>query len=192
MDSIKTKKKWDAQKQNEYYKQYRIKNKEKLDAYHKQWEEQNPNYRAEYYQENKEKQLAQNKEWRERNPEKKKELWQEWYKENPERSPRRRFTEAKNKAVKKRGIEWVLTFEEYCSLIVLPCYYCNNELGQPVKRACGLDRLDSNIGYQLDNVVSCCYTCNCIKNEFLTPEETKIAVSAILNYRFLKEASKKS
>jgi len=101
---------------------------------------------------------------------------------NPQRSPKRRFTEAKHTA-KKREIIWDLTLEEYSALITIPCHYCENKLGQPVKRSIGLDRLDSNKGYEPNNVVSCCYVCNCIKNEFLTPEETKAAVRAILEVR---------
>lgn len=114
-------------------------------------------------------------------------MWQNWYKEHPERSPKRRFTESKNKAIKKRNISWTLTLEEYSSLITKPCYYCDNKLGAPVKRSVGLDRLNSKGSYELSNVVSCCYICNCIKNEFLTPNETKAAVTAILLLRTLGE-----
>ena len=61
------------------------------------------------------------------------------------------------------------------------------KLGKPVKRSTGLDRLDSDGCYELTNVVSCCYSCNTIKNNILTPEETKIAVKAILDFRALQK-----
>lgn len=150
--------------------------------YHKKWCRENKEHIAQYRKDNKEKISKQQKEWRESNPGRAKELWNEWYKMNKTRSPKRRLTEAKHTA-KRRKINWDLTLEEYSSLIVMPCYYCENQLGEPVKRSIGLDRLNSDGGYEISNVVSCCYVCNCIKNEFLTPEETKAAVQAILAVR---------
>ncbi len=96
--------------------------------------------------------------------------------------PSRRLTTAKSMA-KKRGHEWLLTLEQYIEIIKDPCYYCANELGTPVKKGSGLDRMDSERGYSLDNVVSCCAFCNGIKSDKLTPEEMKVAVKAILDYR---------
>lgn len=137
MDKNKTKK-WDKARQSAYYKEWRKKNKEKLTAYQKIWRTENKEYLDQYREENEEKLSKQQKEWREKHPGRTKELWDEWYKMNKTRSPKRRFTEAKHSA-KKRGIDWNLTLEEYSLLITMPCYYCENELGEPVKRATGLD-----------------------------------------------------
>lgn len=183
-------KKWSKEKQAEYYKKWRIKNKEKLKSYHEKWRNENKDHLDQYKKDNVENVKAYNKEYRENHETEIKELWQNWYKKHPERSPQRRFTESKNKAIKKRGLTWTLNLEEYKSLILLPCFYCNNKLGEPVKRSVGLDRLDSNLGYELHNVVSCCFICNCIKNEHLTPEETKVAVNAILDFRKVNLPSK--
>lgn len=150
--------------------------------YRKKWREENKEHLKRYYANNAERISKKQKEWRKNNPGRAKELWDEWYKMNKVRSPRRRLTEAKHTA-KRRKIEWNLTLEEYSNLIAMPCYYCNNQLGEPVRRSIGLDRLNPNEGYTISNVVSCCYICNCIKNEFLTPEETKAAVQAILEVR---------
>lgn len=174
---------WTKEKQSEYYKEWRVKNKEKIKEYQKKWHEDNKLHVKEYIESNSEHIKKQQKVYRESNKDKIKNLWKDWYKEHPERSPKRRFTESKNKAIKVRKIHWTLTLEEYASLICLPCHYCNNKLGEPVKRSCGLDRLDSSKGYEINNVVSCCGICNTIKNEHLSPEETKIAVAAILEYR---------
>lgn len=171
------------EQQSKYYKEWRQKNKEKLKEYQKKWHENNKEHVKEYLQENSDHIRQQQKEYRENNKEKIHENWNEWYKNHPERSPKRRFAEAKNKSIKKRQIEWNLSFDEYSLLIKKPCYYCENKLGEPVKRSTGLDRLDSSKGYELSNVVSCCYVCNCIKNEFLTPEETKAAVYVVINMR---------
>jgi hypothetical protein len=69
-----------------------------------------------------------------------------------------------------------------------PCHYCNDELGS-TRENCGvgLDRLDNLIGYELDNVVSCCGPCNVIRSDKLTPEETKIAIQAVVAFRKRRE-----
>lgn len=178
-----TKNNSDKEKQSEYHKKWRIKNKNKIKEYQKKWYKEHKDKRKQYILENNETIKEKQKEYREKNKDKIKEMWSNWYNENKERSPKRRFAESKNKAIKNRGLTWTITIEEYTLLIQLPCYYCLNKLGEPVKRSCGLDRLDSNKGYEITNVVSCCNICNTIKNEHLTPEETKVAVNAILTYR---------
>jgi hypothetical protein len=166
---------WTKEKQAEYYKKWRENNKEKLKQYYKDWTYSNKEKRKEYIN-------SKSKIWRNNNKEKIKELWDSWYQNHKTRSVKRRFTEAKSKA-KRRNLDWTLTLEEYSELISQPCFYCENKLHPPAIRATGLDRLDSSKGYIQNNVVSCCYQCNVIKNNFLTPEETKIAVEAILEYR---------
>lgn len=85
------------------------------------------------------------------------------------------------RASKRRGYEWHISENDYLQLIKLPCYYCNNHLSVPA--ASGLDRLNNEKHYTIDNVVTCCALCNKIKNTFLSPEETKAAVDAILKLR---------
>jgi hypothetical protein len=181
MDKKETKK-WDKEKQAEYYKEWRKKNKERLKEYQKKWHEENKEHIKQYLEDNKEKIAEKSKEWRDSHQDERKKLWDEWYAKNKIRSPKRRFTEAKH-AAKKRKIEWLLSFDEYSKLIEMPCYYCANQLGEPVKKSTGLDRLNSDGYYELTNVVSCCYICNIIKNTFLSPEETKIAIKAVLDFR---------
>lgn len=84
---------------------------------------------------------------------------------------------------RERELEFFLSLEAYSALVSQPCYYCKGKLGQPVKRGCGLDRLNSRIGYVTGNVVSCCGICNRMKSDWMTPEETLIAVEAILQFR---------
>jgi len=59
-------------------------------------------------------------------------------------------------SAKYRNLKFELTQEQFCSLLNKPCFYCNDI-------AFGVDRIDSFIGYQLDNVVSCCGICNHMK-----------------------------
>lgn len=56
---------------------------------------------------------------------------------------------------KYRGIEFNLTYEEFMTHWNNPCTYCGEEV-----ETIGLDRIKSEIGYQIDNVVSCCRVCN--------------------------------
>jgi hypothetical protein len=86
-------------------------------------------------------------------------------------------------AAKTRGLPFSITKDEYAALILEPCYYCKYRLGQPASKLGGLDRLDNSKGYTIDNVVSCCMVCNFLRGAHLTPEETKIAVQAVLFHR---------
>lgn len=88
---------------------------------------------------------------------------------------------ARNKALasymrgaRQRDLAWELTEEDFFRLVALDCYYC----GAPpsvVQRSgtyegcefthSGLDRVDSKIGYTLQNVLPCCPTCNFAKRD---------------------------
>ncbi len=105
---------------------------------------------------------------------------------NKSKSIRGRFTKSKYTA-KKRVIPWLLSLSEYQQLISKPCAYCNNELGHPVSYGCGLDRMDSDKGYDANNAVPCCFACNTIKSNLLSFEETKAVVALVLDMRKIKE-----
>lgn len=61
---------------------------------------------------------------------------------------------------KRKGLVFELSEEEFHHLILLDCFYC----GSVPNVYNGLDRVDSSLGYSLDNVVPCCKTCNYAKN----------------------------
>lgn len=84
--------------------------------------------------------------------------------------PSRRFQKLKCRA-KKKNIPLSITLDQFELLIQNPCFYCSNKLGNPVIAGIGLDRLDSNLGYEMENVVSCCTFCNTIKMDNLSKEE---------------------
>ncbi len=75
-----------------------------------------------------------------------------------------------------------MTFDQYVDLISNPCFYCNGFFKQ-VTAGSGLDRIVPDKGYIIDNCVSCCETCNRIKNSNFSPEETTAAVKAIIKIR---------
>lgn len=123
--------------------------------------------KAEWYQKNRKKILKKKKAWRQ------KMLGTLEY----------RFKRAIQTS-KQRGIPFLLSFEEYKEAVSHPCYYCSFKLCSQVVEGSGLDRIDSNKGYEVGNVVSCGHRCNSIKNEDLTVEEAKAAIEAILKVRY--------
>ena len=64
------------------------------------------------------------------------------------------------KGAQKRRIHFALTKTRFNELILQPCFYCNYKKDGEVN---GIDRLNNNQGYQEDNVVPCCETCNIMK-----------------------------
>ena len=79
-------------------------------------------------------------------------------------------------SAKQRNIVFGLSRCDYDSIIKNNCHYCgsNAELKQPKRREGdlvgvpvhynGIDRIDSNVGYEIDNCVSCCTRCNYMKS----------------------------
>ena len=94
-----------------------------------------------------------------------------YYKGNVERNN-------KKPGAKQKSFE--LSLEEYSKLIHSDCYYCgapptsDNIWNKSGKRKCdddliyinGVDRIDANGGYTLDNCVPCCPICNKMKMDF--------------------------
>ena len=61
----------------------------------------------------------------------------------------------------KRGLVFELKLEDFINATNKPCYYCNEEYD-----SIGFDRLDSNIGYTVENSVPCCTMCNMMKRKY--------------------------
>ena len=57
-------------------------------------------------------------------------------------------------------LDFELSQEDFDKVVKEPCYYCDviHERGFN-----GIDRVDSTIGYVMNNCVSCCKTCNYMK-----------------------------
>lgn len=70
---------------------------------------------------------------------------------------------------RQRGKDWQLTNVEAYKLIIGACHYCGYSPAWPTARV-GIDRVDNNKGYTLDNCVSCCFTCNSAKGELSVEE----------------------
>jgi hypothetical protein len=72
-----------------------------------------------------------------------------------------------------RKILWDITFEQFMIFWQKPCDYCKD----PIKTI-GLDRVNSRLGYVIDNLVPCCYPCNRMKSN-LTRDQFKSHISKI-------------
>lgn len=83
---------------------------------------------------------------------------------------KRRFREYKRSA-KRRGKPFYLSYEEFKKIIFKSCTYCGDtpergtrkEPGSKLVAINGIDRVDSNIGYQIKNCVPACSVCNYMK-----------------------------
>ena len=65
-------------------------------------------------------------------------------------------------------IDWMIE-----NIINKPCYYCGDI------HKIGCDRIDNSKGHTKDNVVPCCFECNCARNNNFTVDEMKIIGQAI-------------
>lgn len=65
-------------------------------------------------------------------------------------------------------IDWFIK-----NIMTKPCYYCGDT------HRVGGDRIDNSKGHTKDNIIPCCYDCNCARNNNFTVEEMKIIGEAI-------------
>ena len=84
------------------------------------------------------------------------------------------------KGAQKKGIEYNLAEEQFRKTTQKDCYYCGAKpdnirnstgLNRSYKYN-GIDRIDNNKGYTMDNIVPCCKTCDAAKG-ILTTQEFK-------------------
>lgn len=97
------------------------------------------------------------REWRKTNREKLREA-DKRYRSKPEN----RFKKYKRSA-EERGFEWKLSRDQFMKHWQKPCVHCGDAI-----ETIGLDRIDSNLPYQEDNVEPCCSKCNQMKSDWAT------------------------
>lgn len=75
--------------------------------------------------------------------------------------------------IERKGLEFNLSKDQFYHIIKQKCHYCNIEPMQiyvqsnsalPVSYN-GIDRVDSSLGYVIENCVPCCKTCNYAKRD---------------------------
>ena len=75
----------------------------------------------------------------------------------------KRYSSIKSGA-KHRKIKFNITLQDFDEITSKPCFYCDGYTGYFLEKGyTGLDRKDSNIGYELENIVPCCALCNKMK-----------------------------
>lgn len=108
------------------------------------------------------------------------------------------------KIYKHRYADGDISFEEFLKLSSLNCYYCNsepsgkyNESLYDVRRSKnakengffiynGLDRIDQQKPHTIDNVVTCCKTCNMSKRTMSHDQFLSFVEKIYLNIKFKK------
>lgn len=102
-------------------------------------------------------------------------------------------------SARKRGYEFSLSDDDIIRLVSGDCFYCGAKPGRNTRRTLhrsiirtdvkinGIDRVNSDLGYTSDNVVSCCRTCNFAKNN-MPVEEFMRWVQAV--YEHSRQAGK--
>jgi ribosomal protein L20 len=121
-----------------FQKAYRETNKEEIKARKKVYREANKEKLKAYRAAHKERTKQYGKAWRQ--------------------TPTARLIHYKKNA-ERRNTPFLLTEEEFKSFWQQPCSYCGAEI-----ETIGLDRVDNDGPYHIDNVVSCCKSCNSSKN----------------------------
>lgn len=56
-----------------------------------------------------------------------------------------------------------IVFEDFKSFVLSKCYYCHH---YKIEETIGIDRINNAIGYEKENCVPCCETCNMMKHAF--------------------------
>ena len=143
----------------EYSKWYYETHKKEILEQHKQYVDKNREkyreYKRESYQRNKEKILVRHKVYYENNLEKRKEYTKTPIaRANNLLSQYKRIDKNKGWSEVDFDARWIVD-----NIFSKPCEYC----GETDWHKLGCDRKDNSKGHTKDNVVPCCYHCNCKK-----------------------------
>jgi len=83
----------------------------------------------------------------------------------------------------KKELPFEISKETFTHYTDLPCYLCGKEVTYTHRN--GIDRLDNTKGYTLDNIRSCCGTCNYMKKNYEYEDVIK-KFALICNYQQVK------
>ncbi len=100
-----------------------------------------------------------------------------------------RYIYAVKRAARTRDLEWDLANDQVKEINARNCFYCGREPSQKYAAPRtngphiynGIDRLDNNRGYTIDNVVPCCGQCNIAKHNH-TVSEFSDWISRVYNH----------
>lgn len=130
---------------------------EERKAARKQYYQDNKEHFKEYYQDNKDEKLEYQKQYREDNKEYIKEYKKE-YRQTPTGRASHLIDRYKQSDKEQNRGECTLTPKWIIeNIFSKPCHYCGKEGWDVI----GCDRIDNSKPHTPDNVVPCCYECNC-------------------------------
>lgn len=91
-----------------------------------------------------------------------------------------------NTSKKRRDIEFKLEKEDCIKIWDENCVFCNTD------ENIGIDRIDPELGYIIDNVQPCCYTCNIMKGTKFNNDKFLSVIKYILSYKKILNKNPKS
>lgn len=181
----------------EYNKKYRQEHKDTIYLKHKLWVEGNreyvkqyhKQYHREWYLKNKSKRDIENAEWAKNNKDKIRKIKETFFLKHPEVSKgylkkyqvtlKGRYRSMKGSGV-KRNYSVGVTFDDFCKIVSNPCKYCGEK-----EVTIGIDRIDNNKGYTIENSAPCCKICNFMKKT-MTVKDFLSHVNKINNFNCKK------
>ena len=126
--------------------------------YFKQYYQNNAEHFKQYYQDNAERIKEYSKKWNEQNAEHIKEYYKQYQKDNPIGRANSLIASYREKDKKYNRGECTLTAKWVVEKIFSnSCHYC----GESNWKRLGCDRIDNTKPHTQDNVVPCCFSCNC-------------------------------
>lgn len=78
---------------------------------------------------------------------------------------------------KRRNIIFNITFDDFMNLWGKDCYYCGCQI-----KTIGIDRKNPKKGYNINNIVPCCKTCNISKMSLTEKQFIKMAKRVARNF----------
>lgn len=98
-------------------------------------------------------------------------LWKESISLSPGQASLNHYYLDYNNGAKKRNLSFELTLQQFIEITSKNCYYCDSfpkQIGEAnsqngVYIGNGIDRVNNNLGYSLENCVPCCKNCNIAK-----------------------------
>lgn len=94
---------------------------------------------------------------------------------------------------KKRNLDFTITLIEFTELLNQNCHYCDIKPSRIYDKSYyhiiynGVDRINNDLGYIKNNVVSCCKTCNIAKNNLKYEDFLSWIKRLTNNYRNLQK-----
>jgi hypothetical protein len=112
---------------------------------------------------------------------------------NPTESSLNQLYSNYKRHAKNRKLEWKLNKDEFKRITSKNCNYCGIEPKQVQKHPDnfhnyiynGVDRIDNNVGYLLQNSVPCCKICNWCKKNY-TEKEFLDWIERVYGYRIAR------